>query len=222
MPLKHELSFIVLSLLLAGSANAQRDRIRLSNSGGTKVSAAQALELTLTVTAATHRSIQQIVRTAGELDKSRKSLIAHIDPPDADLVKPGQRVRAFSLQAKSSMFQAKVTRVSAASNHLVVEATLSNEGLENTANYVMEITIDRGVFLSIPNEAIIEEGDRRVVYIEKSQGQYEPVEIQTGIQGELLTEIIKGLNEGDKVVTFGSFFIDSDHKLKYSDPGDAK
>jgi hypothetical protein len=41
--------------------------------------------------------------------------------------------------------------------------------------------------LSIPNEAIIEEGDRRVVYIEKSPGQYEPVEIQTGLQGELLT-----------------------------------
>ena len=222
MPLIHKFTIVFISLLMAGSVYAQRERIRLSNAGGTKVSDAQALELTLTLTAASHRSIQQIVRTAGELDKSRKNLIAQIDSPDAELVKAGQRVRAFSLQAKSSMFQAKITRVTAAAKHSTVEAALSNVGLENTSNYVMEITVDRGVFLSIPNEAIIEEGNRRVVYIEKSQGQYEPIEIETGLQGELLTEITKGLNEGDKVVTFGSFFIDSNHKLKYSDPGETK
>ena len=120
------------------------------------------------------------------------------------------------------MFQVKITRVAAAAKHSTVEAALSNVGLENTSNYVMEITVDRGVFLSIPNEAIIEEGDRRVVYIEKSQGQYEPVEIETGLQGELLTEVVKGLDEGDRVVTFGSFFIDSDHKLKRSEQEPAK
>jgi hypothetical protein len=133
---------------MAGSVYAQRERIRLSNAGGTKVSDAQALELTLTLTAASHRSIQQIVRTAGQLDKSRKNLIAHIDSPDAELIKVGQRVRAFSLQAKSSMFQAKITRVDGLQRkHSTVEAALSNVGLENTSNYVMEITVDRGVFL---------------------------------------------------------------------------
>ena len=41
-----------------------------------------------------------------------------------------------------------------------------------------------------------------------------PQEIQTGIQGELLPQIVDGLNDGDQVVTFGSFFIDAEHKLK--------
>jgi len=220
--LRHKFGFILFSLLIAGSANAQRERIRLSNTGGTKVSGTQALELTLTVTAASPRSIQQIVRTAGELDKTRKSLTARIDSPEAEFIKVGQRVRAFSLQARSSMFQAKITRVTSFKDHAIVEAALSGEAHENTSNYVMEITVDRGVFLSIPSEAIIEEGGRRIVYIEKQEGQYDPSEIETGFQGELLTEVVKGLNEGDKVVTFGSFFIDSEYKLKLSDQGPTK
>jgi preprotein translocase subunit YajC len=221
--IKHKFGFIFISLLIAGSAHAQRERIRLSSVGSTSVSSAQALELTLTVTPASRRTIQQIVRTAGELDKTRKSLTARIDSPEAGFIKVGQRVRAFSLQAKSSMFQAKITRVTTVQDHVIAEATLSGQVLENTSNYVMEITVDRGEFLSIPSEAIIEEGGgRRLVYLEKQEGQYLPTEIQTGFQGELLTEIVNGLKEGDHVVTFGSFFIDSQYKLKLSDQGAAK
>jgi Cu(I)/Ag(I) efflux system membrane fusion protein len=150
------------------------------------------------------------------------SLTAYVGSPDGDLIIPGQRVRAFALQAKSSMFQARISRVTKTQGGVTVEAALSSAGLENTSNYIMEITVDRGEFLSIPNEAIIEEGTRRIVYIQKEAGQYAPVEIQTGLQGELLTEVVKGVNPGDQVVTFGSFFIDSEYKLKIAGPETTK
>ena len=67
--------------------------------------------------------------------------------------------------------------------------------------------------VSVPNEAIIEEGDRRLVYVQQGD-QYLPQEIKTGIQGELYTQILDGLTDGNQVVTFGSFFIDSEFKLK--------
>ena len=35
-----------------------------------------------------------------------------------------------------------------------------------------------------------------------------------GFQGELLTQVLDGVKEGDPVVTFGSFFIDAEQKLK--------
>ena len=85
----------------------------------------------------------------------------------------------------------------------------------------MEIVVERGPFLAIPNEAIIEEGDRRLVYVQRTAGQYVPQEIRIGIQGELLTEIVDGLKDGDQVVTFGSFFIDAEHKLKGTEQGPA-
>jgi multidrug efflux pump subunit AcrA (membrane-fusion protein) len=87
-------------------------------------------------------------------------------------------------------------------------------------NYVTEITVELGAFLSVPNEAIIEEGTRRVVYVEERKDtavNYVPHEIKGGVQGELYTAIESGLKEGDQVVTFGSFFIDADHKLKSAD-----
>jgi hypothetical protein len=36
------------------------------------------------------------------------------------------------------------------------------------------------------------------------------------VQGELFTEVVAGLTPGEKVVTFGSFFIDAEHTLKGS------
>ena len=68
--------------------------------------------------------------------------------------------------------------------------------------------------LSVPNEAIIEADGHSVVYVEADKGRYVPREIQPGLQGERYTQITKGLQAGERVVTFGSFFIDADYKLK--------
>jgi Cu(I)/Ag(I) efflux system membrane fusion protein len=143
-------------------------------------------------------------------------MTAYLYPPDAGLIKVGQRVRAFPPESRSSMYQAWVTRVAPQGSRSTVEVTLAAVGRANSTNYVMEIVVDRGQFLSVPNEAIIEEGDKHVVYLEHHAGMYVPQEIHTGVQGELYTQVLHGLNEGDQVVTFGSFFIDSEYKLKSS------
>jgi Cu(I)/Ag(I) efflux system membrane fusion protein len=79
---------------------------------------------------------------------------------------------------------------------------------------VLEIVTEHGDLLSVPNEAIIETGGKRVVYVQGSDGTYAPRDVELGVQGELFTEVVKGLTPGEQVVTFGSFFIDADHKLK--------
>jgi hypothetical protein len=205
--------FLLLPLVNASYAQDMRSHTRPKNNG-TKVSDSQAVDLTLTLSQASVRPIQMWVRTAGTIDKNLKVLTTYLDPPDAGLVKVGQRVRSFPPASKSSMYQAGVTRVVPQGGRVMLEATLSASGLADSRYYVMEIVVDRGEFLSIPNEAIIEEGDKHIVYVQNQPGQYTPHEIQAGIQGELYTQVLKGLNEGDQVVTFGSFFIDSEYKLK--------
>jgi Cu(I)/Ag(I) efflux system membrane fusion protein len=165
------------------------------------------------------RQVQQVVRTGGRIDKDRKVLATAVSQPEAALVKVGQRARAFVPDSKSSMFQARVTRVSPQGARSQVEVTLTGMGLADHENYVVEITVELGELLSVPNEAIIEEGDKRIVYVEESKGNYLPHEIVGGVQGELYTEIQKGLKAGDQVVTFGSFFVDSNYKLKFADQG---
>jgi Cu(I)/Ag(I) efflux system membrane fusion protein len=97
-----------------------------------------------------------------------------------------------------------------------VIVTLSGPAYRQSARWVMEIVTEPLDALSIPNEAIIETNGKRVVYIEEAKGRYRPAEIEPGLQGELYTEVRGGLKDGDKVVTFGSFFIDADHRLKGS------
>ena len=208
----------VFVLLAAGSGAAQgvRERIR-SSPRSTTVTQSQAEALTLTVGTASMRPIQTWVRTAGTLDPAGKALVASLSGPDAAVVEVGQRVRAFPPTSKSSMYQARVTKVTRRGNTAAVEVSLISPPRQNTTLYVIEIVVERPPTLSVPNEAIIEEGDRQVVYVQESEGQYIPRDIQTGVQGELYTQVLGGVKDGDQVVTFGSFFIDAEQKLKGTD-----
>ena len=203
-----------------GTSDPARQRYRIGDNtkaAGAAVSESQATDVTLTLNPVSVRPIQTWVRTAGRIDKSGKIINTVVHSPESAYVKVGQRVRAFPPESKSSMFQAWVTKVVPRPDGTTVEITLSSTGHPGSSNYVMEIVTERGEFLSIPNEAIIEEGTRHIVYVPREGGQYIPVEIETGIQGELYTAVEKGLKDGDQVVSFGSFFIDSEYKLKSID-----
>ena len=192
------LTSLLLIAIAAASAQAQGVRNLTRPAKGTVVSQSQAVDLTLTLSQVSIRPIQAWVRTAGAVDKTGKILTAYLDPGEGQLVKTGQRVRAFTPESKSSMFQAWVTRVLPETQRTMVEVTLAAAS-------------------GWKNEAIIEEGNKHIVYVQQQAGHYVPQEIDIGVQGELYTQVLNGLKEGDQVVTFGSFFIDSEYKLKGPD-----
>jgi hypothetical protein len=205
----------LLVSLTAGRVHAQgvRERIRLAPRS-TEITESQATELTLTLTEVAVRPIQVWVRTAGPIDSSRKTITASVSSAEGSLVRVGQRVRAFAPESRSRMTQARVTRVTRQGGGVAVAVTLEAMGLTESSQYVLEIVTERGEFLSVPNEAILETGSARRVYVQETGGGYAPRDIQTGLQGELFTQVVEGLEAGDQVVTTGSFFIDAEHRLK--------
>ena len=106
-------SFTAVLAVLVSPVSPQsiRDRIRLSPDKQTPITEAQANELTLTLNDAAIRPIQIWVRTAGVIDPARRIITAIVPAHEAGHVKVGQRVRAFPPESRSSMFQAKITRV---------------------------------------------------------------------------------------------------------------
>jgi len=78
----------------------------------------------------------------------------------------------------------------------------------------VEIKINLGEKLSIPDSAVIETGTRQIVYVEKGEGQFEPREILVGVRGEGMVEVSRGLRAGEKVVSAANFLIDSEAQLK--------
>jgi multidrug efflux pump subunit AcrA (membrane-fusion protein) len=177
------------------------------------VTETQASELTLTLTEAATRPIQTWIRTAGMLGNSGKTVTALLRAPEAELVQVGQRLRTFSIDSRTQMHQARISRINRTSAGTSIEATLSDRAHDNGSRYLMEIVVERGRFLSVPNVSIVEEGTGPVVYVQQSPGRYAPRTIHIGLQGELYTEVLDGLEEGDQVVSIGSFFVDADSKL---------
>lgn len=207
----------VVLLLCVEPAHTQsiRDHVRLKGPTSTTVSQAQATELTLTVTEASVKPIQVWVRAAGEIDAARRSISIEI-PAEPKLVRTGQRARAFSPDTRSRMYQAEVTRVADRGNRIAVTVTLMGTALEQREHYIVEIVTEELEVLSIPNEAIIDRGGHTLVYVQEKGGEYSPRDVKLGVQGELLTQVLEGLESGEHVVTIGSFFIDAEHTLKGS------
>jgi Cu(I)/Ag(I) efflux system membrane fusion protein len=78
----------------------------------------------------------------------------------------------------------------------------------------VELKIDLGKRLVIPEDAVIDTGTKKVVYVDKGEGIFEPREVVVGLIGEGNVEVVKGLKEGEKVASAANFLIDSEAKLK--------
>jgi Cu(I)/Ag(I) efflux system membrane fusion protein len=78
----------------------------------------------------------------------------------------------------------------------------------------VEVKMDIGMKIAIPEDAVIDTGTQQVVYVDKGDGYFEPRVVLIGLQGEGMVEVIKGLKAGDKVASSATFLIDSETKLK--------
>lgn len=82
----------------------------------------------------------------------------------------------------------------------------------------VDLKIGLGRRLAVPPDAVINTGVRRIAYVDKGDGNFEPREVMTGVETEQFVEITSGLKAGDKVASAANFLIDSEAKLKGVEP----
>jgi Cu(I)/Ag(I) efflux system membrane fusion protein len=76
-----------------------------------------------------------------------------------------------------------------------------------------EIEIDGGRKLAVPDEAVLDSGLRKVVFLDKGEGRFEPAEVQTGNKFDGYYEIVAGLSPGERILASASFLLDSESRL---------
>jgi Cu(I)/Ag(I) efflux system membrane fusion protein/cobalt-zinc-cadmium efflux system membrane fusion protein len=82
------------------------------------------------------------------------------------------------------------------------------------ANVYIESLIDPAA-LVIPQEAVIDSGLRKVVFVAQGAGKFEPRQVRLGLEGENSTfQVLEGLQEGDNIVTSAQFMFDSESRLR--------
>lgn len=78
----------------------------------------------------------------------------------------------------------------------------------------VEIRVDRGVRLVVPDSAVIRTGPRDLVFLDLADGRLQPQQVQLGARSDEGYEVISGLSAGDRVVTSANFLISSESRLK--------
>ncbi|HEX7371249.1 MAG TPA: efflux RND transporter periplasmic adaptor subunit [Thermodesulfobacteriota bacterium] len=76
-----------------------------------------------------------------------------------------------------------------------------------------EIKIDLGERLVVPEDAVIDTGARKIIYVDKGEGRFEPREVTLGLRTNGMAEVTKGTRAGEKVACAATFLIDSEAKL---------
>lgn len=74
-------------------------------------------------------------------------------------------------------------------------------------------TVSDIAVLSVPETAVIDTGDQKIVYVEREQGVYEGVVVTLGPKSNGYYAVISGLLPGDQVAAAGAFLIDAETRL---------
>jgi len=76
------------------------------------------------------------------------------------------------------------------------------------------IRVDLGQVVAIPEEAVFDTGTKKIVFVDRGEGLFEPREVTLGPKADGYYELKEGVTEGETVVTSGNFLIDSESRLK--------
>jgi Cu(I)/Ag(I) efflux system membrane fusion protein len=66
----------------------------------------------------------------------------------------------------------------------------------------------------VPDDAVLDSGLRKIVFVSQGQGRLAPREVVTGDRAGGVTEILSGLAEGDSIAAGANFLLDSESRLR--------
>jgi len=72
---------------------------------------------------------------------------------------------------------------------------------------------DQGEALAVPKSAVLDTGSRKLVFVSRGEGRFDPREIRTGYLAGDYFQVLEGLQAGEQVVTSANFLIDSESQL---------
>lgn len=97
-----------------------------------------------------------------------------------------------------------------------VRIEVSNDGEALKPEMFADVFLksDLGIGVVVPESAVIDTGDRKLVFLDREDGRLEPREVQVGAKVGNGFQVLRGLEEGDSVVTSANFLLDSESSLK--------
>jgi len=95
-----------------------------------------------------------------------------------------------------------------------IECSNSHYDLKPQMFANVELKINYGIQILVPQEAVMDSGDKQYVFLVHDGGVFEPRNIQMGPKMDGKVVVMSGLKPGDTIVTSGNFLLDSESRLK--------
>jgi len=152
-------------------------------------------------------------------DLSHVWIVADILGNEAQHFRPGTAARLL-LKGEGKALTARVTdvlpQVDPSTRTLKLRLEADNPGfiLRPDMFVDVELPVAKTAGLAVPADAVIDSGREQRVFVERSPGVFEPRNVQVGWRFGDRVEIVKGLSEGERVVSAGTFLVDSESRLK--------
>jgi multidrug efflux pump subunit AcrA (membrane-fusion protein) len=154
-------------------------------------------------------------------DLSNIWVIVDVYEYEVPWVKLGQEAEMNLSYFPGKKFKGKVTFIDpildSKSRTLKVRMEFPNPGgdlkPEMYANVTLKSEVARNK-MTIPEEAVIYAGDKTMAIVQNSSGTFDSRELDLGVKTQGYVQVLKGLKEGEKVVTSSNFLIDSESRLK--------
>jgi len=155
------------------------------------------------------------------LDDSQK-VLCDLKIPEvyAAVLKKNLELNAKFSAYKNKIYKGKIesvaSRVDAQTRSILARAKINNEESEIIPGSLLEIEIfyNKKETLGIPDTSIMYEGNKKFVYKITENNMIIKAEIETGVRNTGNLEVIKGLNEGDKVIAEGLTKVRPGMKVK--------
>jgi Cu(I)/Ag(I) efflux system membrane fusion protein len=141
---------------------------------------------------------------------------------EADLpsVKLGQRVTVELSYLPGASFAGKVGYVypyldpMARTGKVRIELPNAGRELKPDMYATVSFAVDLGPRLQIPLDAVVYTGTRRLVFVDLGEGRLRPQEVTLGARTDDRVEVLRGLAEGDTIVTSGNFLVAAESRIR--------
>jgi membrane fusion protein, copper/silver efflux system len=157
-------------------------------------------------------------------DLSRVWILADVYGKETRYFKPGMEAKVI-LPDQEKIYRAKVSKVlplfDASTRTLKVRLETDNPGflLRPDMFVDVEFPVTVPAALTVPADALVDSGIRKTVYVDRGNGHFEPRLVETGWRMGNRVEITKGLSPGERIVTSGTFLIDSESRMEMAAQG---
>jgi len=153
-------------------------------------------------------------------DVSKVWVIADVPEYELSAIRKGAVVSVIVRNLPGTTFKGTVDliypEVQMQTRTTKVRIELPNPDGQLMSNMYAEVEIEGGVgvpVVAVPNSSVIDTGDRQLVFLDRGEGRFEPMDVGLGIRGEDMTEITKGIAAGDRVVVSANFLLDAESNL---------